>query len=54
MNKEGEIKERCRYPQESPPSAVGVKMMSHMLVHVLSATMEIAGRGNGLFVEQAT
>lgn len=46
--------ERCRYPQESPASAGRVKMMSHMLLHVLSATMEMEGRGSGVFVEQAT
>lgn len=48
LNKERERareRERCRYPQESPASAGRVKMMSHMLLHVLSATMEIEGEG---------
>lgn len=38
-------------PQESPASARRVKMMSHMLLHVLSAAMEIAARGSGVFIE---
>lgn len=30
-----------------------MKMMSHMLLHVLSAAMEMEGRGSDVFVETA-
>lgn len=47
-----EHRERCRCPQENPASEDRVKMVSHMLLHFFSATMEIEGRGSGVTVEQ--